>query len=490
MFVITICFLSGRYHATPWGKHVNEGVPEWPPSAWRLVRAIVAAWKNITPELPDRVIWPILQKLMSELPHYNLPDASVSHTRHYMPTGKKKTLIIDTFVATGNKPVDIIWNNVNLDRNEIKVIDTILKNLHYFGRSESWCTASTSTAARGYNCSPLTDHDLPADADPVQVLVPRPDAKFVDTRNPGSKPDGALDSVSVTTKELQDGNYADPPGGTWVQYARPQNCFEEKPEHSTRAPHLDSITLVRYAVVGTVRPLIKDTLRVGDLARTACMSRYGRTKHGQASYTFSGKDARGKPLTNHRHAFYLPTYESQRREIDHLTVIAPGGFGRDELSVLLSLDRLYARNSPDIDLVFQGCGRLDSFSKIPILKEARSWISATPMVLSRHTKYRGVGSGRHVVDGSEDQIRSEIKNRYGGTHELKSVTIDGDGQAGMHGTSVKPFDFFRWRRHGSVGSDMAYKVRLEFERPVRGPITLGYSSHYGLGMFVPMEETG
>ena len=155
MFVITICFLSGAYHATPWGKHVNEGVPEWPPSAWRLVRAIAAAWKNITPELPDRVVWPILQKLMSELPHYNLPDASVSHTRHYMPTGKKKTLIIDTFVATGNKPVDIIWNNVNLDRNEIKVIDTILKNLHYFGRSESWCTASTSTAARGYNCSPL-----------------------------------------------------------------------------------------------------------------------------------------------------------------------------------------------------------------------------------------------------------------------------------------------------------------------------------------------
>ena len=58
--------------------------------AWRLVRAIVAAWKNIAPELPDRVVWPILQKLMSELPHYNLPDASVSHTRHYMPTGRKK----------------------------------------------------------------------------------------------------------------------------------------------------------------------------------------------------------------------------------------------------------------------------------------------------------------------------------------------------------------------------------------------------------------
>ena len=36
---IKLTFPGGRYHATPWGRHVNEGVPEWPPSPWRLLRA-------------------------------------------------------------------------------------------------------------------------------------------------------------------------------------------------------------------------------------------------------------------------------------------------------------------------------------------------------------------------------------------------------------------------------------------------------------------
>ena len=27
---LKLTFPSGRYHATPWGRHVNEGAPEWP----------------------------------------------------------------------------------------------------------------------------------------------------------------------------------------------------------------------------------------------------------------------------------------------------------------------------------------------------------------------------------------------------------------------------------------------------------------------------
>ena len=35
-----------RYHATPWDAHVNEGRVEWPPSPWRLLRALVAVGYN------------------------------------------------------------------------------------------------------------------------------------------------------------------------------------------------------------------------------------------------------------------------------------------------------------------------------------------------------------------------------------------------------------------------------------------------------------
>ena len=108
--VITIHFLNGAYHATPWGKHVNEGIPEWPPSSWRLLRAIIATWKNTKPELSTETVLPILEKLARSLPSYHLPDASTSHTRHWMPTDNKgkKSIVMNTFVIMGNKPVHFI----------------------------------------------------------------------------------------------------------------------------------------------------------------------------------------------------------------------------------------------------------------------------------------------------------------------------------------------------------------------------------------------
>ena len=41
MPVLEITFPAGRYHATAWGRNVNEGDPEWPPSPFRLARALM-----------------------------------------------------------------------------------------------------------------------------------------------------------------------------------------------------------------------------------------------------------------------------------------------------------------------------------------------------------------------------------------------------------------------------------------------------------------
>ena len=42
MPTLLLRFPGRRYHATPWGHHVNEGLIEWPPSPWRLLRALLA----------------------------------------------------------------------------------------------------------------------------------------------------------------------------------------------------------------------------------------------------------------------------------------------------------------------------------------------------------------------------------------------------------------------------------------------------------------
>jgi CRISPR-associated protein Csb2 len=54
---ITIRFLTGRAHLHPWQTHHSEGRVEWPPSPWRLLRALVAvAGRGLTTlPYPDEV---------------------------------------------------------------------------------------------------------------------------------------------------------------------------------------------------------------------------------------------------------------------------------------------------------------------------------------------------------------------------------------------------------------------------------------------------
>src|SRR5271155_5507766 len=105
--IIRLTFPGGQYHATPWGRHVNEGVPEWPPSPWRLLRALVAVWKRTCPDVPEQTVKRILTALAAP-PRFSLPPIIVAHTRHYMPLGKKSpkeitgggtSLIFDTFAS-------------------------------------------------------------------------------------------------------------------------------------------------------------------------------------------------------------------------------------------------------------------------------------------------------------------------------------------------------------------------------------------------------
>jgi CRISPR-associated protein Csb2 len=66
MLVVELRFLTGRYHATPWGRNVNEGATEWPPSPYRLVRALIDIWKRKRPQWPVEKVEPLLAALASD----------------------------------------------------------------------------------------------------------------------------------------------------------------------------------------------------------------------------------------------------------------------------------------------------------------------------------------------------------------------------------------------------------------------------------------
>jgi CRISPR-associated protein Csb2 len=187
MPVIDLYFPASRLHATPWGRHVNEGAVEWPPSPWRILRALIATWHLKKQDVFDYgAVRSLVTALAENLPRYWLPPASLGHTRHYMPYlegSKVKTAkVFDTFVhlATG-EPVRIFWD-MALTPGQECALNLLFENLGYLGRAESLVEARLVAEEEGPqpNVRPLAeDEPLPDDYEIVRLLVPMSNASYL-----------------------------------------------------------------------------------------------------------------------------------------------------------------------------------------------------------------------------------------------------------------------------------------------------------------------
>jgi len=125
MIAIEMKFPTGKLHATPWGRHVNEGAVEWPPSPWRFLRALLAVWHHKFHDVTEEEMRALIATL-SITPSYQLPVTSNGHTRHYMPAEHdKKTKIFDTFITVSpDDPLVIYWPDVELSDTQKNSTDT------------------------------------------------------------------------------------------------------------------------------------------------------------------------------------------------------------------------------------------------------------------------------------------------------------------------------------------------------------------------------
>ncbi len=487
MIAINFSMLSGRYHSTPWGRNVNEGFPEWPPSPWRLLRALVASWRKTLPLVDAEEIEALLKK-MTTLPSFFLPPATIGGTRQYMPMreGRKEVprMIFDTFLQLGREaPLMACWPEVELAGKERDLLGKLLYGMSHLGRAESWVEATLSTTHQfSRNCFPVMEEGIPDGYEAVRVLASRED-----------NPD-LLDRLQVDTADLRKKGYADPPGSRWVYYALPDNSFAYQPRHSIRRKEEKPISVVHYALSGKPLPRIYETIKVAEVARLAAMARYGRIHGGGRSSILSGKKEDGRPLKGHRHAFYLPTDEDGDGFIESIMVYAPGGFSDMEREALMSIKNLYPGGEKHkISLVVTGVGTPEDFAdRTRLFASSSCWRSSTPFVLGRFPKYYRDGrpkkdAGGIQIDGPEYQARREWGLRREGQPSLplleKVEFIPGcplkGSEAGWHK--------FRFWRQGKKrkGPGLLYGFRLHFAAPVNGPINLGYGCHFGMGNFFP-----
>ncbi len=117
MLAFEVRFPAGQYHATPWDHQVNEGIVEWPPSPWRILRALISTWYHKSQEdVDETTVRSLVGTLSSSLPRFNLPAATLGHTRHYMPLfSGKTTKVFDAFASVEDyTPLLVIWQDVDL----------------------------------------------------------------------------------------------------------------------------------------------------------------------------------------------------------------------------------------------------------------------------------------------------------------------------------------------------------------------------------------
>lgn len=474
MIILRLDFERKKYHAAEWGRNINEGFVDWPPSPWRLLRAIISSWKTYRQDIPENAMWPILQAMLSSRVTFRLPPAREAHTRHYVPLAStnaktktaKKEKILDTFIIVGDEPVFAIWEDADLDKVQQEKLFSILNNIRYIGRSESLCSVVLVDGEIVPNCTPMNGIGAEADVEITDVLTPKKNA--------------SLEKLCIRTSVLKSEKRIYPAETEIIPYIRPSGCLSAIPDTSahTLPPR---VTAVRYAITGKPRPLVTDTITIGDSFKRAAMSVYGRLNAGGMSPVLSGRhNGDGNiMLDNHSHAFFLPTDEDNDNRLDHMTVVVSTGrsFEPDVTAALMKIKRIQHGHNM-LQITYLARDMLENFKAAPILQRANRWVSDTPYMPNRHIKRNDNGI---VKDGPADQIRREAVRR--GLPHIKHIKIK---TKKMHG--FLPLQFKKYRKKGLQVCGGAYSVSIEFAEKVQGPISFGYASHFGLGMFVPEND--
>jgi CRISPR-associated protein Csb2 len=495
MIAIRMGFLTGRFHATPWGHHVNEGVVEYPPSVWRLLRSLVATFYRVFPDRAhqDKGDNPAVMQLkrivaaLSSPPEFYLPAAAIAHTRHYdQDNGGVK--FFDTFISVNPQETMLwIWRDADLAEEDRVALSEMLVSLGTFGRAESWCEAellSTEDAEvllakingeQGINSQPLAANTNLAGLETMRLLLPDANADA----------DKLFETLLTETAVMRKGKQLEPTGTRWVTYTRPLDIFKPQRVKKAIRPETKRYTAARFALSSAVLPSVTEVLPVAEEARREVSRRRSDETY---SLALAGKtEGGGAPLKeDHAHAHFWATDEDGDGRLDHLTVYAPRGFDADDVEALgrVCVVKRHYKNLPDVRLVLLGLGTRDDFAHVPVFRAAKRWRSVTPFSLPRFAN-RGGGKPPRPRDLPEAQLRRELRLR--GLPEPVSVNLlDGYRTGGRR--EVRWLEFQTRRLKGREGYGLA-GFELKFAEEMVGPLALGFGCHFGLGLFEPMTDS-
>jgi CRISPR-associated protein Csb2 len=516
--IIEVELTAGRYHAHPWGvSQYGIGEPEWPPSPWRLLRALAAAWFNYRtngdcPHLRDA----LLEKLgSSSRPKLIVPAVSFHELKFFQPivrdiaekvdnpqAGAPKTLNVtqinyradhrDLFALVQGRRFWFVFET-RLEDKETDLLKRLLGRIRYFGRSES------RAALRLIDGLPESTEDCPLfDAEPLkpgasnqtqhhvvrQVLCPRvgqQDGSFnfhardlwsLDTQEDSNIPPHLTDACIKARRPL-------PNGCEWVDYVLSAKAIVRELPRRQRRPLRPCVPVkeIRFCLARRIPVPVKQTVCVARAFRDAAVRNFERMSSNVHSTALTGCGEDGTPQPGHEHLYYLPRPSGRSNFLENLIVHVPNGrLTAAELDALLSVERI--RLAPDdpypITVVVEAV--LNTLAQPPA--PSHKWRSLTPLVIPEHIQrdHRDaelVDWVKQILAGvgltTPFRLKSKSKRATMLVHRYE-----------LNGSGSKKVGFSHRR---------GYLLELDFGQPVTVPKpAIGKDAHFGPGQLEPYQS--
>ena len=461
---VAIRFPLGRYHATPWDRSVNEGATEWPPSPWRLLRALVATWYTRWPDLSAPVLDGLLDAL-GDPPCYLTPRERPGHTRHYLPDLSHRKgepgrtdLTLDPYLSVGRDKELLVGWDADLESEQRQVLAKLAELLPYLGRADSVCEARL-----------LDDDHVPDESWWRPGAQGGRTTRLLASARPVSRA-----ALEMSTVQVRKSRRTVPPDTCWVNYAVTEPLTAPQPRRAGT-----DVTAVRFAIISRAPVTAVNGILLADKV------------HAVAARIFAGEEGRhilgysGAP-TNHQHAHWIPIAAGTGHAdpVTSLVVYMPNGLSAQEVARLVTIqqvtgqrgpggDGYQVKGLPEVKLLLQGAGPIGQVAP-ELCGPARRWRSWTPYLPVRHRKR----------DSLAEYVSADVSAELGYRDLPPAACTFADPDAGLPDRWARGYRRYRLsERMDSARPGLG--LRLEFAQEVAGPVLLGQLSHFGYGIFRP-----